>query len=99
MSTAHSLPARVLAHIRETRLFRDPGEAMVAVSGGVDSVALLDLLSGTASEFGLSLVVAHVDHGIQSDSRTVGQSVKTLAAQHGLPFESVELNLGPDTTE
>ncbi len=99
MTTGASLPARVLAHIRENRLFRDPGEALVAVSGGVDSVALLDLLSDTASELGLSIAVAHVDHGIQSDSRTVGLSVKTLAEKYGLPFESTELHLGPDTTE
>src|SRR5258705_34787 len=94
MTTGASLPARVLAHIRENRLFRDPGEALVAVSGGVDSVALLDLLSDTASELGLSIAVAHVDHGIQSDSRTVGLSVKTLAEKYGLPFESTELRLG-----
>jgi tRNA(Ile)-lysidine synthase len=99
MTTGVSLPVRVLAHIRENRLFRDPGEALVAVSGGVDSVALLDLLSDTASELGLSLVVAHVDHGIQSDSLTVRQSVAALAEKYGLPFESAELHLGPETTE
>lgn len=71
MSSAQPLPQRFLAHVAQTRLFREPGEAIVAVSGGVDSVVLLDLLSGLASELGLSIVVAHVDHGIQSDSPTV----------------------------
>jgi len=99
MSTAHSLPARVLAHARDAGLFREPGEAIVAVSGGPDSVALLDVLYAIAAELGLSLVVAHVDHGISSDSRTVGQSVKTLADQYGLPFETIELQLGRETTE
>src|SRR5213596_2608014 len=99
MTTGASLPARVLAHIRENRLFRDPGEALVAVSGGVDSVALLDLLSDTASELGLSLVVAHVDHGILPAGRPVGRTVRQLAEKYGLPFEFTELNLGPDTTE
>lgn len=99
MSAVQSLPARVLAHIRERRLFREPGETLVAVSGGADSVALLDLLHGIADELRLSLVVAHVDHGIASDSRTVGQSVGKLAAKYGLPFELGELKLGPDTTE
>ncbi len=99
MTTSASLPTRVLAHIRENRLFRDPGEALVAVSGGVDSVAMLDLLSDAASELGLSLVVAHVDHGIQSDSPTVRQSVAALAEKYGVPFECTELNLGPETTE
>ncbi|MGE5803723.1 MAG: tRNA lysidine(34) synthetase TilS [Gemmatimonadota bacterium] len=97
--TAGSLPARVLAHIRRHRLFREPGEALVAVSGGPDSVALLDLLLGLAGELGLQLVVAHADHGIQSASRSVGQSVKTLARKYGLPFELGELRLGPDATE
>jgi len=99
MTSAASLPARVLAHIRENRLFREPGEALVAVSGGPDSVALLDLLSAVANELGVSLVVAHVDHGIQSDSPTVRQSVAALANQYRVPFESTELHLGPEASE
>jgi len=80
-------------------LFPKAGTAIVAVSGGTDSVALLDLLHDLAPELGLTLVVAHADHGIQSDSRTVGQSVSALAAKYGLPFELGELHLGPDATE
>ncbi len=72
---------------------------MVAVSGGADSVALLDILHGLAEELSLSLIVAHVDHGIQSDSPTVRQSVAALAKQYALPFESTELKLGPGATE
>src|SRR5712691_201586 len=99
MGTAHSLPARVLAHARDAGLFREPGEAIVAVSGGPDSVALLDVLNAIAAELGLSLVVAHVDHGISADGRTVGRSVRTLATTYGVPFETIELQLGPDATE
>ena len=99
MSTVDSLPARVLAHIRRHRLFRESGEALVAVSGGADSVALLDLLHRARDQLGLSIVVAHVDHGISSDSRTVGQSVGKLAGKYGLPFETVELHLGPAASE
>ena len=99
MSSAQSLPQRFLAHVGQTRLFREPGEAIVAVSGGVDSVVLLDLLSGHASELGLRIVVAHVDHGIQSDSPTVRQSVAALAGKYELPFEVTELHLGPQASE
>ena len=97
-STA-SLPERFRAHLARARLFRTPGSALVAVSGGGDSVALLDLLHGVASELGLTLVVAHVDHGIQPGSRLVGSAVRELAAKYGLPFELGELSLGPDATE
>jgi tRNA(Ile)-lysidine synthase len=99
MSTAYSLSARVLAHARDTGLFREPGEAIVAVSGGPDSVALLDVLNAIAAELGLSLVVAHVDHGILPAGRPVGRTVKQLAEKYGLSFEFTELNLGPEATE
>ncbi|HET8712617.1 MAG TPA: tRNA lysidine(34) synthetase TilS [Gemmatimonadales bacterium] len=94
-----SLPARVLAHIRRHRLFPEPGEALVAVSGGADSVALLDLLQRARDDLGLSLVVAHVDHGISPTARAVARTVAELAGQYGLPFETVELKLGPETSE
>lgn len=99
MSRDASLLERCRAHIARARLFPKPGEALVAVSGGTDSVALLDLLATLATEIGLTLVVAHVDHGIQPRSGNVAEGVKNLAKQYGLPFESVELGLGPDTTE
>jgi tRNA(Ile)-lysidine synthase len=99
MSTARSLPQRVLAHVTGARLFHTAGEAIVAVSGGPDSVALLDLLYGLRKDLGLNLVVAHVDHGIQAGARAVGQAVGKLATTYGLPFETTELHLGSDTTE
>src|SRR5437667_238282 len=90
---------RLRAHLDRARLFPAPGSAVLAVSGGPDSVALLDLMLAVARERGLSLVVAHADHGIRADSRTVGQSVGELARRSGLPFELGELELGPGATE
>jgi tRNA(Ile)-lysidine synthase len=98
-SPTASLPERFRAHLTRARLFRTPGTALVAVSGGADSVALLDLLHGAAPDLRLTLVVAHVNHGIQTAGRAVGRTVGKLAEQYGLSFETVELHLGPDTTE
>src|SRR5690349_12371928 len=94
-----SLPSRLARHIARAHLFRQPGAAVVAVSGGGDSVALLDLLHALAPACGLELVIAHADHGIAPDSRTVGQAVRALAERYGLPFELGELHLGPNATE
>src|SRR2546427_5956330 len=94
-----SLLSHLRTHLARTRLLGEPGVALVAVSGGADSVALLDLLHTLTPELGLSLVVAHVDHGIRSDSGTVARAVGELAERYELPFEVGELTLGPDATE
>lgn len=72
------------------------GKYVVAVSGGVDSVALLDLLS---KQKDLELVVAHFDHGIRKDSAKDREFVATLSQKYVLPFEYAEGKLGPKTSE
>jgi tRNA(Ile)-lysidine synthase len=76
-----------------------PGPALVAVSGGPDSVALLDLLHRSGDLHGLSLVVAHFDHGIHPESATVAASTRALAASYGLPYEEGRGALGPAAGE
>jgi tRNA(Ile)-lysidine synthetase-like protein len=94
-----TLAERFSAHLRRRRLFSGPGVALVAVSGGPDSIALLDLLAGVASDGRLRLVVAHVDHGIQPDSPAVAAAVRDLASRYGLPCEVGRLDLGPAASE
>lgn len=94
-----SLPSRFRHHLARSRLLGEPGVAVVAVSGGADSVALLDLLHPLAADLGVALVVAHADHGIQSDSATVARAVGELAEGYRLPFELGELRLGPGASE
>lgn len=77
-----------------------PGNrCLVAVSGGPDSVALLDLLHLGVDRHGRTLVVGHVDHGISAESGEVATVVEWLAKGRGLPFVSQELKLGVETTE
>lgn len=76
-----------------------PARLVVAVSGGPDSIALLDLLAGCAGALALDLVVGHVDHGIHPDSASVAEAVRGIAGEYGLPFLERRLGLGPDATE
>jgi len=71
-----------------------PGRAIVAVSGGPDSVALLDLLVRSRDAHGLELVVAHLDHGIHPDSAGVAEQVGALAESYRLPVHIGRLALG-----
>ena len=69
---------------------------LVAVSGGVDSVVLLDMLTKVP---GHSLMVAHVDHGIRPDSAEDARFVAQLAAKYQLPFFSTRLELADTPSE
>ena len=65
----------------------EPGRYIVAVSGGVDSAALLDILS---RQPGLELIVAHFDHGIRLNSALDRKFVKNMAGKYQLKFEFEE---------
>lgn len=68
----------------------------MAVSGGVDSMALLHLLKERAST---NLIVAHFDHGIRANSAEDRRLVQQIAESYGLPFVYDEGELGPDASE
>jgi tRNA(Ile)-lysidine synthase len=72
---------------------------LVAVSGGPDSLALLDLLHAGASRHGRTLIVGHVDHGISAESGEVATVVQWVAKGRGLEFITQELRLGAATSE
>jgi tRNA(Ile)-lysidine synthase len=75
----------IVAKVRQQKLFEKGETVLVAVSGGADSVALLDVL--VRLEHGLNLVVAHLNHGLRGDASDGDESfVSALAASHGLPF-------------
>ncbi len=74
----------------------DKGRYVVAVSGGVDSVVLLDLLKDLP---GVQLTVAHFDHGIRADSLQDRVLVQKLALQYDIPFAYDSAALGPDASE
>lgn len=73
-----------------------PGKYVVAVSGGVDSVALLDAVRQLPD---VKLIVAHFDHGIREDSAEDRRFVQQLAMEYGLPFVFGEGQLGPAASE
>lgn len=78
-----------------------PGSYIMAVSGGVDSVVLLDLLANK-NEFSpakFKFIVAHFDHGIRVDSADDAKFVAGLAKKYNLPFETRREELGNSASE
>jgi len=74
----------------------EPGTYVIAVSGGVDSVALLHYLQQVED---LNLTVAHFDHGIRDDSDEDRRLVQNMANDYRLPFVFDVGNLGPAASE
>ncbi len=72
------------------------GKYVIAVSGGVDSVALLRMLQEKKD---MELVVAHFDHGIRAGSAEDRLFVQGLAKNYRLSFVYEEGNLGTRTSE
>jgi tRNA(Ile)-lysidine synthetase-like protein len=73
-----------------------PGTYVVAVSGGVDSMVLLDLLHDHPE---LKLVVAHYDHGIRPDSDQDRKLVQEAAKKYNLKFVYDKGKLGSKASE
>ena len=94
------LAGRLAAHLEESRLLEGPGLALLAVSGGPDSMALLDLLAGLAPGLSLQLLVVHADHGIHEASARIAAQVGRIAKErYGLETLVRELALGPAAGE
>lgn len=82
---------------------------IVAVSGGVDSVVLLDRLIKHLNKEKAenkdifyqppTYIVAHFDHGIRGDSKLDAEFVRELSEKKGLKFELGEAKLGLEASE
>ncbi len=78
----------------------EPGTYILAISGGVDSMTLLDLVFNQFSKnTQFNFVVAHFDHGIRPDSIIDRQLVESVSKKYGFKFKFKRLELGINTSE
>jgi tRNA(Ile)-lysidine synthase len=85
--SVHSLAHRVLSQIRQQDTLHPGDRVGIAVSGGIDSVALLRLLLELRHELGIVLSVIHFNHKLRgAESEADHEFVAGLARGHGLEF-------------
>ena len=83
----HELAERVLIDIRRDELLRPGDRVGIAVSGGIDSVALLRLLLDLRHELGIVVSVLHFNHKLRgAESEADQEFVSGLALEHNLEF-------------
>lgn len=65
----------------------------IAVSGGMDSMALLHVASTAAHEQGIELCVFHVHHGLQAVADEWVDFLKGQVASYGIVFDVIHLDV------
>ena len=78
--------------IKKYGLLQKGDKILVAVSGGPDSLALLLLLASLRSKWDLTLHVAHLDHGLRSDSAKDATFVKKFGEKLNIPVTIKAIN-------
>jgi tRNA(Ile)-lysidine synthase len=68
---------------------------LCAVSGGPDSMALLDVLAHLAPKFGYELVAHGVDHGLRAEARAELDLAERHARALGVVFERTHVSVAP----
>src|SRR3984885_15752705 len=85
----HSLAERVLTYVRRQELLSAGDRVGAAVSGGIDSVALLRLLLELRAELGIVIFVVHFNHQLRGAESAADQEfVANSAGETGLEFYS-----------
>lgn len=85
MSREQDTYRRWLLEMRRQRLFHAGERVGVAVSGGPDSMLLLDFMVGLARELGLALAVVHFNHRLRgAESEADERLVRERAQELGL---------------
>lgn len=77
-----------------------PGDrVLVSVSGGADSVVLLDLLCRLAPEFPFTVFAAHLDHGLRPESAADAEFVARLCAEWEIPLTVERIDVRREARE
>jgi len=72
-------------YVTDNRLLRKGDSAIVSVSGGIDSMVLLDLMVRLSKPMRFRLAVAHANHGLRGrESKRDEKLVKGAASAYGL---------------
>ena len=75
-----------LNHFLQKEYFKKHSKVLLALSGGLDSMFLFQLLSTYQKELGIELILAHVNHKQRSESDWEENELRKLADVAGLPI-------------
>jgi len=83
---------RVRAFIQSHSL--EGSRVAVALSGGIDSVVLLELMRLLGAEFGFELRAVHVHHGLSPNADAWARFCRRICAERGVPITVRRVTVG-----
>ena len=90
MADTRSTQDEIVQQVRDAldamRLEDETLKVLVAVSGGVDSMVLLSILSKLQSDSILTVAVGHVNHGLRKESESEARFVERFVKERALTF-------------
>src|SRR5665648_238414 len=88
------LEEKILQTIKKFDMLSFNDRVLIGISGGPDSVTLLQVLLSLKKRYNLSFFIAHLDHMLRGEeSDEDANFVKNLAQESGLPCEVKSCNL------
>lgn len=88
------LKDKVLETIKKYNLIKNGDKVVVGVSGGPDSICLVDILSEIRNkEIKFDIVIAHVNHMIRNEAKSDEEFVKKYAEEKQILFFSKEIDV------
>ena len=89
-----SVEKRVLEYILENKLLQEKEKVVVGVSGGPDSICLLEVLYKLQNQLEIELVVAHINHMLRGEEANEDEKyVNDFCVERGIEVYSKRINI------
>ena len=91
---------KVIASIRKHNMIPCGATVVAAVSGGSDSMAMLHILNGIKSEFGINIIAAHVNHCLRGESADADEALVVSECEKiGVPSKVLRVDVAKKAKE
>lgn len=91
---------KVRAHINRNNLLPEGATVVAAVSGGSDSMVLLNILDSLKDEYKINLCAAHVNHCLRGDAADSDQKfVEEKCREMGIPLHVLKVDVAEKAKE
>lgn len=87
------LEEKVLNTIQKYELIRENDKIVLGVSGGPDSIAMLNILNNLKSKMKFNIYVAHINHGIRENAKKDKEFVKEFCEKINVECYILDTNI------